>query len=106
MNYDIPISKEKYTLAALKVINCFLDLTTYELEIVSKMLDNNIQVLDTKGRMIIRRLTGKNTATTNNYIKRLKDKKVLIPTEKGLKLNHNITNPISDKEINIKFNVN
>jgi len=106
MEYNIKISRDKYNLAALKVINCFLNLTSYELDIVTKMLDNNIDILDTKSRSKIRNLTGKNYATTNNYIKRLKDKKVLIDSDKGLVLNKNIVNPISDKEIKIKFDVN
>ena len=106
MEYNIKISKEKYNLAALKVINCFLNLTDYELDIIVKMLDNNINILNRESRSKIRKLTNKSYNTTNNYIKRLKDKKILLYINNELVLNKNITNHILDKEIKIKFDVN
>ena len=107
MNYNIKISKEGYTLAMLKVVNCFLNMTDYELDIVNKMIDNNIRILTTSARAEIRKLTGnKSVALTNNYIKRLVDKKVLITTDDGLVLNQSIVKPVIDKSITVSFSVN
>jgi len=106
MKYEIPISEEKYTLAALNVMNCFLKLTKSELDIVAVMIGKSINVLDTESRSIVRSETGKGVNITNNYIKRLKDKGVLINNNGKLSINHNISEALKDKEINIKFNVN
>jgi len=107
MDYNIGISKEKYTLAMIKVINCFLNLTEYEIDIIVKMIDNDIKTLTSETRRRVRLLTGgKSVQTTNNYIKRLVDKKVLVLNKEGLCVNDNIINTLNDKEFSIKFNVN
>lgn len=105
MNKEIKISKDKYYKAILSVINCFLNLTDYELELVVNMLNHNIKTLTTETRAQLRTLTKSNVHSFNNYIKRLKDKEVLIETSYGLGLNPNITNSIADKEVNIKFKI-
>ena len=109
MNYNINISKEKYTLAMLKVVNCFVNMTDYELDIIVKMIDNDIKVLTSESRAIIRKLTGgKSVGSTNNYIKRLVDKKILTYSKEfnGLTLNGNVIRPVLDKSVTISFNVN
>lgn len=106
MIFPIPTTKEKYYKAALKVINCFLNLTDYELDIIVTMLNYNIKYLTKDTRARLRELLKSDTATFNNYIKRLKDKKALVESEEGLEVNPNIVNSVSDGEITIKFNVN
>ena len=106
MEYNVPVLKKNYTLAVLKVINCFVGLTDYELDIISKMIDNDISVINKVTRVKIRELTGKDVGTTNNYIKKLKDKKVLLEVSEGLILSESILAPVRDGNIEIKFNVN
>lgn len=105
MDYNIPIDKKKYNRAVLKTVNCFLDMTEAELDIISIMLDNEVKVLDTDSRNLIRTITGKSIASSNNYIKRLKDKQVLTKTHEGLVISESIMRPVIDGEVNIKFNV-
>jgi predicted transcriptional regulator len=105
MNYNIPISSKLYNQAMLNVINCFLKLTNKELEIIKIVLDNNIINLDTKARVLIRENSGLSIGTLNNYIKRLKDKNVLIQKRDTLEVNNNILQPIEDKEISVSFNI-
>jgi hypothetical protein len=107
MDYNLTLSEDKYTLAILKTINCFLNLTDFELLIINKMIDNDIDELNTNSRKRLKSLLGdKSDATVNNYIKRLKDKKVLIENETGMVINNNILSAIKDGELNFKFNVN
>lgn len=108
MNHNIKISKERYTLAMVKVLNCFLNLTDYEMDIIVKMIDNDIRVLTSESRKRVRALTGgKSVQTTNNYIKRLLDKRVLVSKDdEGVVINDNIMQTIEDGEFNVKFNVN
>lgn len=105
MNRTIKISKDKYYKAALTIVNSFLGLTTYELNIVVNMLKYDIKTLTTESRIKLRELTKSNVHSFNNYIKRLKDKEVLIETSYGLAVNPNIVNSIADQEINIKFEI-
>ena len=105
MEYNLKIEKKKYNLAMLKVINCFLNMTEFELEIIAAMLNNNILILNTESRKLLRDITNKGIATTNNYIKNLKDKRILLEQEEGLVINQSIIKPIEDGEVNIKFNI-
>lgn len=105
MEIDIPLPKESYSSAMLKVMNSFLMLTDYELDIISKMLNNKIVVLNSANRAKIRSLTGKSVGSTNNYIKKLKDKKMLVETSAGLQISDKIMKPIHDKEVTVRFHV-
>lgn len=98
-------SRESYYKAILKVVNCFIGLTEYELSIIAYMLVYDIKILNAKSRSFIRSKTGNNIASLNNYIKRLKDKKALVITNGGLKISDNIINSISDGQVSIKFNI-
>ena len=106
MKVEIPISKDKYSAAMLTVVNCWLRLTDYELNIISKMIDNNIIVLDVKGREKLRGLTGKSVGSTNNYIKKLKDKGMIESSPEGLVLSDKVLKPIRDRELNVLFHIN
>jgi len=105
MNYNIPIAEEGYNKAILTVINCFLMLTKKEIEIISIVLDNSITNLDTKARVLIREKSGLSVGTLNNYVKRLKDKNVLIQKQNSLVIHDNIIQAIEDKEVSVKFEV-
>lgn len=102
----IPISEKGYNRAMLKALNGFLNLTDFEIDILACMLNNNVDILNKTNRLEVRNLLNKSEYTFNNYIKKLKDKKVLIPMEDGLAIHPTIATPIKDKEITVKFNVN
>ena len=105
MTKEFTLSKDKYYKAALTIINCFLGLTDYELNIITEMLINNIKVLNTESRIVVREKLNTNVASFNNYIKRLKDKKALIETSEGLIISDGIMEALEDHKIDITFNV-
>ncbi len=106
MEYNIPINTKDYHLAMLKTMNCFLKLSKFQMEIICIILEDENKILTTDLRKLIRDITGKGIATTNNYIKKLKDKKVLLETEEGMVLNSTILNVMEDKEVIIRFKIN
>ena len=105
MQRIIPVSKENYNKAAIKLLNCFLDMSEYELTIIVGMLNHNIRTLNTKTRAELVTLLKLNTMSFNNYIKKLKDKKTLIG-KKELSINPNITRMLEDGEVNITIKLN
>lgn len=105
MTKEFTLSRDKYYKAILKLVNCFIGLTDYELSIISTMLIYNIKTLDKTTRVIVRDKLSTNAATFNNYIKRLKDKKCLIENEEGLIISSNIMTAIEDNRVSITFNI-
>jgi len=108
MEYNINTKKENYHLGILKVVNCFLKMSNFELDIIVKMLDNDIKSITKETRKQIRDLIGdKSIANTNNYIKKLKDKNILIlNSHNELTINNQILKVVEDGELHFKFNVN
>ena len=106
MIQNIPISKTGYNKAMLKALNGFLDLTDFEMEILTCMLNREINTLNRENRLEVRLELNKSECTFNNYIKKLKDKSLLISNEQGLIINPVILSSNKDKEITFKFNVN
>ena len=98
---QIPVSKEGFNKAAIKLLNCFLDMSEYEITIIVGMLNNNITSLTTKTRAELVEKLSLKTMSFNNYIKRLKDKGTLMEKDKGLIINPNITMLINNGEVNI-----
>lgn len=105
MVQEFKFKKDKYYKAILKLVNVFIGLTDYELNIIATMLINNIKTLDTASRHIVKEKMNANVATFNNYIKRLKDKKCLIETNEGLIISDNILNAIEDGKVDITFKI-
>ena len=104
---QVPIKKDKFYKAALKLINCFIgNLTEYELDIISTMLNYRITKLNKETRAYVKGVLKSDTAVFNNYIKRLKDKGVLVDNEGELELSKGIVNAVAKDEITIKFDVN
>lgn len=99
------LTKDKYYKQALIILNSFLGLTDYELNIIIVMMSNNIKSINKHTRDGVRDLVGASTASFNNYIKRLKDKKALVLTDEGLEVNSGIIDSLSDNQINIQFNI-
>ncbi len=107
MEQVIPISKNKYYKAMLTIVGSLLptNLTTFEIEMIATMFTNNIKTLDKITRLELRNLLNTSEYNFNNYIKKLKNKSVLIENNEGLEVHPNITNAIEDKKVTIEFNV-
>ena len=105
MKYTIPVKQENYNRSALEVLNCFLKLTEFEKEILSQMLTTNIKVINTKTRQDLITLLDTDYFTLSNYIKKLKDKELLITTPYGLAIAPNLINSLDSKEITITFKI-
>lgn len=105
MQKIIPVSKENYNKAAIKLLNCFLNMSEYELSIIVGMLNNNINSLNKNTRAQIVKTLNLNTMSFNNYIKKLKDKGTLVG-KKELTINPNILLMIDGGEINIVIKCN
>jgi len=105
MQRIIPVSKENYNKAAIKLLNCFLNMSEYELSIIVGMLNNNISSLNRRTRAHLVKTLNLNTMSFNNYIKKLKDKKTLIGS-KELTINPNILSMIEGGEVNIVIKCN
>lgn len=108
MEYNLNTKKENYHLGILKVVNCFLKMSNFELDIIVKMLDNDIKSITKETRKQLRDLVGdKSIQNTNNYIKKLKDKNILMLNEYNqLTINNQILKVVEDKELIFRFNVN
>lgn len=106
MEYPITVSKSKQHKAALSIVNCFLKLTDFELDLIVAILANGFTTLDTTNRRILRDQLGTDVYTFNNYIKRLKERGYLISTKQGLALPSRIVEAANDKEIIVKIDVN
>lgn len=107
MEYPITLTKDKYLKAAVSLINCIssLNLTDFELDIVTMMLKHKAYKLNNNTRTILRETLGKDRFNLNNYLKRLKDKKVLLKGDKEFMLNPGIIEAINGEELIIKLNV-
>lgn len=106
MERTISISKDKYYKAMLNVMSRLINLTKFEIELISTMFSHNIKILNKVTRLDLRLLLDTSEYNLNNYIKKLKAKKVLLQTEDGLELNQTIKEAVEDKSITINFNTN
>lgn len=106
MKYTIPIKKENYHKAILLIFNQLgLNLTELELNLLASMFNNGIKVITKDIRKSLRESMNIDQFTFNNYIKRLKDKGILIKEEDKLKINPSLENKVKDKEVHIIFNL-
>lgn len=108
MEMTIPISQRKYYKSMLTVVSSLIPggLTAFEIHILANMFMNNIRILNKITRLDLRLLLDTSEYNFNNYIKKLKSKRVLLETEEGLELNPNISNALEDKTITIEFDIN
>ena len=106
MIHTIPVSKDNYYKAVLMIMSPYLGgLTDYETNLLAEMLNTNTKHLDTENRRTLQKRLDTDVYTFNNYVKRLKDKGVLVQSNNTLEINPNLTSQINDKQITIKFNV-
>ena len=102
---EFNIPRSKYYKKALSLLNHFIGLTDYEIEIIATMLYLNIKILTKEARVLVRSKLESSEASFNNYIKKLKDKKALVDTDEGLIVSSGIVDALSDNQIHIKFNI-
>lgn len=107
MEYKIPVNKENLVKAILKVVNFSLKLTDQEIDILAILINNKITVINTNARDLIRKISNKDKYSTNNYIKALKDKNVLLTKSntKDLYVNPNIETIVKSKSIKFTFDL-
>lgn len=110
MEYKIPVTDETYYRVILGILNFSLKLSDFEIEIVSTMLANNWLEINQDTKEGLRKALDKDKFITNNYIKRLKDKNILIPKDdskestRGLyDLNPDIINIVKEPRILFEF---
>lgn len=76
-----------------------------EMDILACILNHNMEIIDVYSREIIRKELDKDKFNTNNYIVRLRNKKILItkPADKKLYVNPDIIEAVKDKKFSIEF---
>ena len=105
MEYKIPIEGKNYCKAILTILNFQLKLSPFELEILALLLTQNKEFVNTDSRDLIRKVLGKGKYNTNNYIIKLKDKGILLPTtiDRTLQINPAILELVKDKKVSFEF---
>jgi hypothetical protein len=108
MEYKIPISNKDYYKAMLMVLNFNLKLSELEMDILCTMLNNGMYEVNIDTREVIRKVLDKDKFMTNNYIKRLRNKQVLLDKQGSNRvyyINPIIMNIINDRKVSFEFNV-
>ena len=92
---QIQVTKETYIISFLEVLNGLLKLTETELKILAVFLEVSTTSPCTHEFKleVLKRCDIKNIAVLNNYIKKFKDKGVLIYNESGLYFYNPVLNP-------------
>lgn len=105
MEINVPITKEEYYKGYMKVLNSFLKLSKGELNLVTTMLENDITILNTYTRGLLREMMDKDEYSFNNTVSSLKKSRTLIKDRQGLMLNPQMINNIDKQYINITFHI-
>jgi hypothetical protein len=103
MEFKIPVTQESLCKAVLTILNFKLGLSEKEVEVLAVMLNHRITVVDSSARLLIRKVLDRDKFSTNNYIKRLKDKKILIQDGKTLSVNPSIIALASQTTLTFNF---
>lgn len=103
----ITVKTQDYHKAMLMILNFTLNLSNMEMDMLSIWLNHGITVVDTNARDLVRKILDKDKFITNNYIKRLKNKGILIikPADKQLYINTGILDVMKDKKVSFEFRV-
>ena len=105
--YNIPTTKDSLPIAVLAILNFSLKLTPLEMDMLVIMIKNNILVLNSKTREAFRKILNKDKSGFNNYVLRLRHKKVIVngSKPKELIINPEILELIKNDTLIFKFNV-
>lgn len=109
MEKRIPVTKDNMYKAILMLANVpfNLNLSNLEIDIVSTWLQYKTYVIDISARDLIRKVLDKDKFNTNNYIRRLKAKGVIVQAtdSKKLYLNPNLATIVNTDTITFKFDL-
>lgn len=106
MEYPIPIRKEDYHKAMLLILSQLgLNLTELEVNLLANLMKKGYTKLTKDNRRAIRDTLDIDQFTFNNYIKRLKDKGVIVKEKDFLQINQNLMDKVRDNKIHITFEV-
>jgi biotin operon repressor len=105
MEHIFTVDKNKYHKAILQIYNFNLKMSDLELDIISTLIANNLSEVNADSKDILRQKLDVSKFMLNNYIKRLKDKGILIPIEDniGYTINPNIVNLTKDPNVSFEF---
>lgn len=109
MEQVIPVTKETLHKAILMLVNVpfNLRLSNLEIDILSTWLQHKTYKIDIDARDLIRKVLNKGKFNTNNYIKRLKAKGIIVQAEdsKELFLNPKLAHIVNSTSITFKFDI-
>lgn len=109
METRIPVTKDSIYKAILMLGNVpfNLNLSKLEIDIVSTWLQYKVYVIDISARDLIRKVLDKDKFNTNNYIRRLKDKGIIVHADdsKKLYLNPKLAQIVNTDTITFKFDI-
>ena len=101
---EFKVDKDSISKVILTILNFQLKLSDLEIQMLSVMLSHNITKIDANTRVLLRETLNKSKFDINNYIKRLKEKKFILPTgSRSLIINPNITALMKFKTITFKL---
>lgn len=104
MEYKIKVNKYSIYKAILTLINFNLKLSGMEIDIMATLFKYGFYTINAEARDILRKALDKDQYSINNYIKRLKEKNMIIEDEyKKLHVNPNLKQIVESKEITFKF---
>lgn len=109
MNYEIKVTADNYYRALLKILNFKLDLSDLEIDFICVLLNNKLGEITPETKEIIALSLNKDKYMINNYIKRLKEKSILVKN-KDSRFGHFILNPylldaLKDSTISFKVDI-
>lgn len=109
METRIPVTKDSIYKAILMLSNVpfNLNLSKLEIDIVSTWLQYKVYVIDIGARDLIRKVLDKDKFNTNNYIRRLKSKGIIVQADdsKKLYLNPKLAQIVNTDTITFKFDI-
>lgn len=109
MEYKIPVTSKGYYKAILTILNFSLNMSKLELDILAVLLYHNMLEINADSREIIRKELDKDKFITNNYIKSLKAKGIILtnPTDpKKAYVNPEVVNIVKEPKLSFEFIIN
>ena len=103
-SYSVNLPKDQLNRAKLRLLNCFFKLTDKELDIICTILDDEQKVITRSYRRNLMVRFKTTNYNLNNYIQRLKNKKILVASEDDLKVNDSLMNIINGNSLTFNFN--
>lgn len=109
MEYKIPVTNKSYYKAILTVLNFSLKISKLELDILAILLYHNMLEINADSREIIRKELDKDKFITNNYIKSLKLKNIILTdlnNPKRAYVNPEIVRIVKEPKLSFEFIIN